>query len=607
MLSQTLDEIDNIKSIEMIDSAKQFEFIRSMENDNSINSDLHTFCEAMALDYLIAYDREGLNKIKEKIKNRIFSAELESGGFSYPGKMQQMDSTFYSWYVIKEFERDLERDAYFEMKRVICDENKPNFKKISHYLKDYKSKYVVEVDIEVVFQELLNKYDKKEDITSIILDKLPNIIYSDDKIDLLKDSIKLYDYKNNKDKYKVFDNFLLISGISIDSLISKTGMDRRRLTDDASAKITSMIGKSWNQENININIWIDADEIHFSVEDGSRIQVAPTKRSDGFQWFLSFYINFMVMTKKELGNSILLLDNPGLQLHPSGQKDLLSTLKSLSNQVQIIYTTHSPYLLDIEHLERVKIVERKKDNGTVIKEKYYHSSLDSLKPIRDSLGFTLKDSLYISNETILVEGQSDKYILEGMLRYLGTKKIIQWNFNQLVINSPGGANKIPYIAFLMLNEDLKFVAILDNDDAGKSTANELMKFERIDENQVIKLDKIKKIENITIEDLINPSFYNFVVNKGYKTILKNKSHAEISIDEINYEEYGLADRYSKYFYKNSLGSFDKILVARQIKKELENDIDQSIIGEDTISNFKKIFDLLNNVFNRKDSDLLEMK
>jgi hypothetical protein len=329
---------------------------------------------------------------------------------------------------------------------------------------------------------------------------LPIISYSDDRIDLLKDSIKIYEYDNNKNKFKTITNFLMLSGLKIEELSGKKGSDRRRYTEDASSKITNMFKGSWNQAKIRVDVWIDGDEIHFGIEDESGIkEVPPTKRSDGFQWYLAFYINFMAGAKGDLRNSILLLDNPGLQLHPSGQKDLLSVLEELSKENQIIYTTHSPYLIDIEHLDKVRIIEKHNDNGTIINEKYYCSDLDSLKPIRDSLGFTLKDSLFISDENIIVEGPSDKYIIEGMLSYL--RDSFDWDPSKLAINSPGGANKIPYYAFFMASEGLKFVAILDNDNAGDLAAKELKKNPNLSETQIIKIDQIVNIKDITIEDI----------------------------------------------------------------------------------------------------------
>jgi predicted ATP-dependent endonuclease of OLD family/sulfur relay (sulfurtransferase) DsrC/TusE family protein len=594
-----LNEIDDIESIGMIDHTKQFEFIESIEKDNNINlGDLYTFYEVMALDYLIKYEKDRLKKLEDDIKHRILSAENESGGFSYSDKMPQLDSTFYSLYILKTFEDDLEIGAYVDMKKVICDEDKPHFDKILNYLRDYKSEYIVDGDIEVLFKNIKKKYDKKENVESNILDHLPKMVYSDDKMDLLKNSIKIYDYENHKDRYRTIGNLLLISGLSSDVLSERTGLNRRRLTDEASSKITNMLRRSWTQAEIKANIWIDGDEIHFSIEDESQIQVPPTQRSDGFQWFLSFYINFIAITNGDLKDSILLLDNPGLQLHPSGQKDLLSTLDMISNENQIIYTTHSPYLIDIDHLEKVRIIEKDKDNGTIIKQKYYYSSLDSLKPIRDSLGFTLRDSLFISNETIIVEGQSDKYILEGMLRYL--RESIEWDTSQIMINSPGGANKIPYYAFFMSSEGLRFAVILDNDSNGNAAARELSEIKRINEKLIIKLDKIIDKNGITIEDLINHNFYNLAVNNYCKVRLGDKLDAEIGIDEIDYNGYGLVNKYNKYFHDKNLGSFDKIQVALEIKKELNRGPDRSIIGEDTIENFQKIFMLIKEALDFKE-------
>jgi len=489
----------------------------------------------------------------------------------------------------------LEVDAIIEVKHIICDtdESITNLNpKLMDYLKSLKSKYNIEGDLDKLLEKCFNKNDREQNIKNIILDRLPIISYSDDRIDLLKDSIKIYEYDNNKNKFKTITNFLMLSGLKIEELSGKKGSDRRRYTEDASSKITNMFKGSWNQAKIRVDVWIDGDEIHFGIEDESGIkEVPPTKRSDGFQWYLAFYINFMAGAKGDLRNSILLLDNPGLQLHPSGQKDLLSVLEELSKENQIIYTTHSPYLIDIEHLDKVRIIEKHNDNGTIINEKYYCSDLDSLKPIRDSLGFTLKDSLFISDENIIVEGPSDKYIIEGMLSYL--RDSFDWDPSKLAINSPGGANKIPYYAFFMASEGLKFVAILDNDNAGDLAAKELKKNPNLSETQIIKIDQIVNIKDITIEDLINPDFYNLAVNSSYKDILKKKLNIEeIDISEINYEGFGLADKYSKFFYDKKLGKFDKILVARRIKTDLENGLESSMIGEKTIENFKKIFSLI---------------
>jgi predicted ATP-dependent endonuclease of OLD family len=290
-------------------------------------------------------------------------------------------------------------------------------------------------------------------------------------------------------------------------------------------------------------------------------------------------------------NSILLLDNPGLQLHPSGQKNLLSTLEELSKENQIIYTTHSPYLIDIEHLDQIRIVEKDKDKGTIIKEKYYYSNLDSIKPIRDSLGFTLRDSLFISSENIFVEGPSDKYILEGMFAYL--RDSFEWDSSKLSFNSAGGANKISYFAHFIASEGLKLVVVLDNDDAGNREIKELKKNSHLNDKQIIKLDQIKDIKDITIEDLININFYHSEVIKFYKSILKGRfNFDDFTVDKLDYQGFRMADKYNRFFHEKNLGSFDKIQVALQIKKDLEKKPKPSEVGEDTIDIFKKMFALI---------------
>lgn len=595
-----LAELDEIGKI---DWGKHADFIKSKKKNNggfgnkSDNIDeMNAFFSIKVLDNLFGVD----GPIIDSATQFILSAQMKSGGFSYRGKTQRLDSIFYSISIIKLFELMIEVDVSIKIKHIICDEDRylsDIIKAIEDYFDALKSKYIIEGDLGNLLEKYFWEGDNKQSIKSMILERLPNLLYSDDRMDLLKDNLKIYEFNNNKDKYKTVTNLFMLSGTNIEELGKKKGFDRRRDTDAASLRVTNLLKDSWSQAKIKVNIWIDGDEIHFSIEDESGISVPPTKRSDGFQWYLSFYINFMAGIKGDLRNSILLLDNPGLQLHPSGQKDLLSTLEELSMANQIIYTTHSPYLIEVEHLDQVRIIEKDKDKGSIIKEKYYQSTLDAIRPIRDALGFSLRDSLFISEENIIVEGPSDKYILEGILTYL--KDSVKLDLSKLFINSPGGANKIPYYALFMASESLKFVVVLDNDSAGKKAAKELERISQIDTKQIIKLDQVITEDNATLEDLINPLFYNLAVNSCYRDILKEKlGMEEIPIGEISDNGRRIIGQYSKFFHDKGLGSFDKVLVSIEIKKILEEKKpEQSVLGTDTLRNFERIFALINEGFN----------
>ncbi|WP_257974753.1 ATP-binding protein, partial [Vibrio parahaemolyticus] len=90
------------------------------------------------------------------------------------------------------------------------------------------------------------------------------------------------------------------------------------------------------------------------------------ERSRGFKWFFSFYITFYADTHEgEADNAIILLDEPGLYLHAKSQSDLLTHLdQDFSNQ--IIYTTHSPFLVPTKRLSSVKTVNICQEKGTTV-------------------------------------------------------------------------------------------------------------------------------------------------------------------------------------------------------------------------------------------------
>jgi predicted ATP-dependent endonuclease of OLD family len=339
----------------------------------------------------------------------------------------------------------------------------------------------------------------------------------------------------------------------------------------------------------------------------------------------------MADTKRELRNAILLLDNSGLLLHPSGQKDLLKIFGELSEDNQIVFTTHSPYLIDRTKLDGIRIVKKEKEIGSILLEKFHDSDFDSLEPIRSAFGIAIGDSLFGSKENIIVEGFSDYQILEGLAYYFKRKGYESIDISKTSIISVGGADKVPYYALLVWKEGYDFVTVLDNDNEGRKVANELKEKFPLDENQIIKLDKVVPEDmrgidiavedlidpenqiiklykvvpedmrgiDIAMEDLIDPPFYNCAVNRAYKELIEEKlGKKEINIDELDNSIKMQDKRYSKYFWENKkLGSFDKILVAKEIRNILTNEsIDDGILGENTIRNFEGLFVSINKRF-----------
>jgi len=455
------------------------------------------------------------------------------------------------------------------------------------------------VELEKTKNELTTENQKN--IKEEILKGLPNFIYFD-SIDLLQDSITIDEYLANTAKYKTFTNLFELAKLKVDELKERPFYKRRFATDEASANITGMVNESWKQEEVKVNIGCDGDNLFVYIEDKVGAHDPPSKRSDGFQWFLSFYINFMAGTKGEFKDAILLLDNPGVLLHPSGQKvSLLNTLDKIAKNNQIMFTTHSPFLIDRNHIDRIRIVEKREDRvGTTIKEKFHDSNFDALEPIRAAIGTTIGDSLFGNKKNLIVEGWSDDLILDGISYYLKRTNRDFIDTSKIAIIPVGGAKKTPYFALILWKEGYEFVILLDNDNEGRKVATELKDKYSIEEDRIIKLDGIVSEEmkgiDIEIEDFIDPSFYNKAVNEAYKGLLIEKlGKEEIQLEDLNNLKSMQAKKYEDFFKKNrKLGRFDKIIAAKQIRN-IVSDVSctDDILGETTIKNFEKLFKTLN--------------
>jgi hypothetical protein len=431
---------------------------------------------------------------------------------------------------------------------------------------------------------------------SKIPELLPRFLYFPPEVSKLPDSVKAKDYLENKGAYGTLQNLSTLTGLDIEKLLTMSAHGRRRTTREASAEITGMVNEYWTQEKVTVTVDVSGDEIFTQIEDDAGGSDPPSNRSDGFQWYLAFYINFMAGSQGELRNRILLLDNPGLPLHPQGQKDLLRTLNKISDNNQIILATHSPFLIDRENLDRLRIAKKRgRKVGTKIDEKWHVTDYDALEPIRAALGIALADAMFGGKNNLVVEGPSDYYLLAGtsnLCQKLGRTFL---DFSEISVVPIGGAEKVPYYVLILAREKLKHVILLDNDTEGRKVAKDLVVNYDIKEKTIVMVsDADPKLRgtDVELEGLLAPEFYNNAVNQAYQELLDKKGITVIKLADLS--DQGLVTkRYADYFAQNTLGGFDKVLVAKKIKEDLtEKTATEEAIGKESLDKFERLFGLI---------------
>ncbi len=259
--------------------------------------------------------------------------------------------------------------------------------------------------------------------------------------------------------------------------------EREILLQSASTSLTTQFLDWWQQGNYRFRLQADGKHFRIWVADQIRPEEIELEgRSTGLQWFLSFFLVFLVERQEAHKNTILLLDEPGVSLHPVAQADLFRFFNNLSRTNQIFYTAHSPFMVNPDYLDRVRAVyfdESGSDKGLTkvsadlrAKEKQL-SEARSVYPVHAALELSVSPVLMVGCLPIIVEGISDQYYLSAIKNYLIGRGLI--NPKREILFLPSGSSKaikatIPIIT--ARDEALPYI-ILDSDKPGKDNGNSL--------------------------------------------------------------------------------------------------------------------------------------
>jgi len=340
-------------------------------------------------------------------------------------------------------------------------------RKVNEVIQSYKSQYNSEILGKKYF-EYCPVFELFEDFGSL----LPNRIDMDD----------IVTGNDQVEGYKAARNFLSIAQLDYSFFQQPSSRILKQKIENLNHMLTRNFQDFWQQSigrNNKINIQFELDHysasyaeksgkpyLEFWIKDeGERLY--PKQRSRGVRWFLSFYMELKAaanINKK----MILLVDEPGVSLHARAQEDVLKVFEDIKDKIQVIYTTHSPHLVEINKLHRVLAVQRDDlDNlrsATRILDplKLSTASPDTLSPLQSILGNPAANEGFSSKKiNLIVNDTGSFYILNAIFILTGFKGKIS------VIPSTN-VSSIPLLCNILMGWGLDFAVLLfENEEENK--------------------------------------------------------------------------------------------------------------------------------------------
>ncbi|MCD8150795.1 MAG: ATP-binding protein [Clostridiales bacterium] len=374
--------------------------------------------------------------------------------------------------------------------------------------------------------------------------------------------------------------------------------ERTIMLNSAGSKLTKEFKEWWRQGNYIFRFQADGDFFKIWVSDEKRPEeIELERRSTGLQWFLSFYLVFLVESREAHKGAILLLDEAGLSLHPLAQKDLISFFEGLSQSNQIIYTTHSPFMVDTSNIDCARVIYSDKEGYTVASNNLRASSkssgqkLDerSVYALHAALGLSVSDVLLQGCQPVIVEGPSDQNYLNAIKLFLIRNKLFAPN-KELVFMPSGGVKGVQGIVSIVCgtNDSLPYV-LLDSDSSGEYAKKRLISGLYKDEkDKVIILSNICKREFAEIEDLIPVRFFERPLNKLFQAV-------EESFMDAYDETKPIVNQIENFAADHAVG-LDKKKWKTEISKSIKNQLQKTEcnkIDQSYVDMWKELFERLN--------------
>ena len=454
---------------------------------------------------------------------------------------------------------------------------------------------------------------KAIDILSL---RIPYFIYISDYT-IMSDKISFsqirHDIQNEhgtvKPSDQIFLNLLELGETNIDELEqisnSKELIARCEAISDV---ITSKVFSYWSLNNsLGFKLTVATGWLHdpapfnagavacaYIVDKSNNVELILSERSAGFIWFFTILVRIAQYGE----DIILLMDEPGLTIHGAAQKDLLRYFEEvIGPKHQLIYSTHSPFMVPLDNFSRVRTVEfveaNKLSDGKIIEGTRVIRSIsakDSVAnlPILSALGIELTQNFLIGRNTLLVEGTSDLDYLQAFSAHLCAAG--RQNLDPSWAVCPvGGIGKFSGFISLFKGNSLNTVVLTDYEPGQRQALDNIYKL--MGDKFVIKATDIVNKSAADIEDFFEPKFYFKLINDSYSL----DGGKALNVDEVRQDDERVTKKVKRHFESISCTFRHEkpsqyLLSNTQILKEKTEEVTKTVNRFEVL--FKKIAKLI---------------
>jgi len=364
---------------------------------------------------------------------------------------------------------------------------------------------------------------------------VPNVIFwkYEDKY-LIKDKINLEEFKKNTSISTPLKNCFAIAGIKAENIESRitsivgNSTKKSKLTKLLGDKATEHIKKIWKEHKVKIEFDIDNMQLSFHVKDiGDESEsYGVVQRSDGFKHFVSILLNLSAENETgDLKNKLIILDEPEVHLHPSGEKYLRDELLNISKKNLVILATHSIFIVDKRSLDRHFSVEK------IGVETNVHQ-IERDNPFREevlyeALGTSILE--HVENKVVLFEGKTDRDIFDLYKKKFKKEVKIP---NISLISADGVENIIKYTKFFN-NKLVAGFVLVDSDTDGIAQKEKILSENTYDKNNTFEINEILNTKKqSTLEDLFDKKYLIEAVTEVFDGVAVKLDDSKPYVEQV---------------------------------------------------------------------------